>query len=176
MTILRKPAAAALAAAVALGGCQTTGEGGGGGGRSAVDSAIGRCLGSAVIGALIGGAIGAAAGGGNRIVYGAGVGAGTGALACAVLTALDQQDRHRIREAQIEAVSLNETRTLAYAGSDGRQRALVVRPRPAPPETTGSTGRLCRYADSQVEIAGAGAAEVPAQLVCRTSAGEWLPA
>lgn len=162
------------AVALALAGCQTTGgSGGAGGGGSALDSAVGRCVAAVAGGAIVGALIGAAAGGGNRVGYGALGGAAVGGLACAVLTALDNQDKARIRQAQIEAVSLNQSRALSYAGSDGRQREIVVRPG-APATANGQTA--CRMTDGEIAVAGAGATQLPPQRVCRTPDGEWLPA
>lgn len=179
MTQLQALRARALAAtvtvALALAGCQTTGGQSGGGSGSALDSAVGRCVAAVAGGAIVGALIGAAAGGGNRVGYGALGGAAVGGLACAVLTALDNEDKARIRQAQIEAVSLNQSRSLSYAGSDGRGRAIVVRPSAASVEP-GVGGQVCRMTEGEIAVAGAGETPLPAQRVCRTPDGDWLPA
>jgi hypothetical protein len=162
----------AMAGALALSaaGCQTAG----GGGRSALDDAVGRCVASTLGMALVGGIIGAAAGGGGRnVAIGAGAGAAVGGLACAVMTALDAQDKERIRQAQIQAAQTGETRYLSYQGSDGRARRVVVKPQAT---ETASAGRICRRADTTAAIGDAGSTELPAQLICRTPGGDWLPA
>ena len=164
-------AVTAGALALSAAGCQT---GAGGGGRTALDDAVGRCAASTIGLAIVGGIIGAAAGGGGRnVALGAGAGAAVGGLACAVMTALDAQDKERIRQAQIQAASTGETRYLSYQGSDGRARRVVVKPQAV---ETASAGRLCRRADTSAAIGDAGAADLPAQLVCRTPNGDWLPA
>ncbi|GLK76055.1 hypothetical protein GCM10008171_13090 [Methylopila jiangsuensis] len=172
---MRRPAgrlAAVACAAALVAGCQTTGGSGAGGG-STLDGAIGRCVAAVVGGAIVGGLIGAAAGGGNRVGYGVAGGAAVGGLACAVLTALDNQDKAAIRQAQIEAASTNEPRTLSYAGADGRPRAIMVRPSGA---ETVVQNRVCRPTDGVAAVGGVGETQIPAQLVCRTPEGDWLPA
>ncbi|KQP51455.1 hypothetical protein ASG40_17080 [Methylobacterium sp. Leaf399] len=165
-----------------LGGCTST-RGGGGGGSSAaasrplLDDAIGRCVASTLIGAGIGALVGAATGGGRRAGVGAAVGAGVGGLACAVLTALDAQDKERIRNAQIAAAATNTPQYLAYQGADGRQRQITVRPQAAPAVAAEAAGnRICRAADTSASIDGTGTTALPQQLVCRTASGDWLPA
>ena len=163
-----------LVACISASGCTTTG--GAGGGSSALDGAVARCVASALGGAVLGGLLGAATGGRNRVAAGAAAGAAIGGLTCAVLTALDAQDKARIRQAQIEAASLNQTRYVTYNGSDGRARKITVKPAAAANQTIAGETRLCRPTDTDIDVDGAGSTSVPAQLVCRTSKGEWLPA
>lgn len=160
--------AATLPLALGVASCQTAGGG------YALDDAAARCVASTVGGAIFGAVIGAAAGGGGRnAAIGAGAGAAVGGIACAVLTALDAQDRERIRQAQIQAARTGETRYLSYNGSDGRSRNVVVTPRPV---ETAQAGRICRRTDTIATVGQAGSSDLPAQLVCRTPSGDWLPA
>lgn len=173
-----RAAGLALSLSAVLSGC--VGSRGGSpassGGSGSVEAAIGRCIASTLVGAGIGALIGAAAGGGQRTGVGAAVGAGVGGLACAVLTALDAQDKERIRNAQIAAAATNRPQYLAYQGSDGRQREITVRPTAPVTEPAPVANRICRATDTSATIAGTGSTELPQQLVCRTGNGDWLPA
>jgi hypothetical protein len=125
----------------------------------------------------------------------------TGGAACAIITALDAQDRERIRNAQLEAVRTGRNQDLAYAGSDGLQRQITVAPRPVPayarpagpPPSAGAKpaptstiapspspvaaggGPICRTVDTSAAIASKGTAEIPPQTFCRTPDGDWEP-
>lgn len=165
--------ATAAALAFSTGGCVSSG---GAGGQSALDSAAARCVASVIGGALVGGLIGAAAGGRNSAAIGAASGAAFGGVACAVIATLDAQDKARIRQAQIEAAASNQPRYLSYNGGDGRARQIVVRPRPVSEPTQQTAGRVCRETDGSAAVQGAGATDLPAQLVCRTTSGDWVPA
>ena len=130
---------------------------------------------SLIGGVVLGTVIGAAAGGNRGAAIGAGAGALAGGAACAVIAALDAQDKARIRQAQIEAASSSQPRYLSYNGSDGKSRTITVRPKPVPSGTQ-TAGRICRQTDGEASIQGTGQAELPPQLVCRTPGGDWLPA
>jgi hypothetical protein len=163
-----------------------------------VDSLVARCVASVVGGAIVGGLIGAATGGNRGIGTGAAIGAGAGGVACAVMAALDEHDRARIKEAQIAAARTGTAQELSYVGKDGLQRKISVRPRPVVarkvvPETLvrGSSlpsaspsasqaavargERVCRTLDTSASVAGKGEATVPPQVVCRNDVGDWIP-
>lgn len=140
-----------------------------------VGDAIGRCAAATIGGAVVGTLIGAAAGGGRAAGAGALIGGAVGGVGCAVLTALDAQDKERIRNAQIAAAASNQPRYLSYTGNDGKARAITVRPQAAAPQTA-QAGRVCRALDTTASIGGSGATDLPTALVCRTDKGEWLPA
>lgn len=168
----------ALCLGAVLTGC-TSSRGGSatsGGSGGSIDEAVSRCIASTLVGAGIGALLGAATGGGRRAGVGAAIGAGVGGLACTVLTALDAQDKQRIRNAQIAAAATNQPQYLAYQGADGARRAITVRPQPAPAAIAGAPNRICRATDTQASINGTGSADLPQQLVCRTPGGDWLPA
>ncbi|WP_375463095.1 hypothetical protein [uncultured Methylobacterium sp.] len=74
------------------------------------------------------------------------------------------------------AAATNQPRYLSCQGSDGRKREITVRPQSAPTQTAEAGNRICRRTDGSATIDGAGTTELPQQLVCRTSKGDWLPA
>lgn len=125
----------------------------------AIDDAVAKCatatIGGAVIGTLIGGAVG-------------GVG-------CAVLTALDRQDRERIRSAQSAAAATSQPRYRAYQGADGKKREITIRPQNVAPQVA-EGGRICRAVDTAASIAGTGSADLRTALVRRIATGDWAPA
>lgn len=126
---------------------------------SAIDDAVAKCatatIGGAVIGTLIGGAVG-------------GVG-------CAVLTALDRQDRERIRSAQSAAATTNQPRYHSCQGADGKKREITIRPQNVAPQVA-EGGRIYRAVDTAASIAGTGSVDLPTALVRRIATGDWAPA
>jgi surface antigen len=173
-----------------------------------IDSVAARCLASVAGGAVVGALIGAAAGGGSRTGSGALLGAAAGGVLCAVMVTLDEQDRARIRAAQLEAARTGQDQTLQYPGKDGLERKVIVKvtktdgalPPPAPrtsrtkpsaaPKTSPATPvsaptnaqiaaatgqKVCRTLATSVDVQTKGQADVPPQVVCRTSDGDWLP-
>lgn len=166
-----------------------------------VDSIASRCVMSIIGGAIVGGIVGAAAGRGQTGSTGAGaaVGAAAGGVLCAVMASLDAQDRERIRAAQLDAARTGEPKALAYAGSDGLNRSIYVRPsEPIKALSVSSTGnaerstgvksgqtaaeaaaasgeRICRRIETSVEVQSKGQASVPTQMICRSPTGDWEP-
>ncbi len=164
-------AVAATCIAVVASGCTTSRTAGPAGvpvsARGGLDAAIARCVATVAGGAVLGAVIGAATGGGRRVAEGVVMGAAVGGAACIVLSALDEQDKQRIRAAQIAAASSNKPRYLVYSGTDGRRREITIRPKVAAvPAPRGD--RLCRPVDTSATIQGSGTAELPTQIVCRT--------
>ena len=208
VTALRKPARLGVVCLVAasLAGCNAGGSGGqlSGGvpqNRAAewqIDSLAARCAMSVVSGAIVGGLIGAAVGGNRGVGTGLAIGAGAGGVACAVMAVLDEQDKARIKEAQLAAARTGVTQELSYAGKDGLQRTILVKPRPvekkptprtlvhgkaladaAPSQAQTAAGRgerVCRTVDTSAAVVGKGEASVPAQVICRNENGDWAPA
>jgi outer membrane lipoprotein SlyB len=161
-----------------------------------IDNVVSKCLVSVAGGALVGGLLGAAIGGRNSSVgTGALVGAAAGGALCAVISALDEQDRARIRAAQLEAARTGKPQVMSYQGQDGLERQVAVRvtdisaaakPRstaskqqPAQSEAqvaAASGQRICRTLNTSVTVQSKGQADVPSQLVCRTPEGDYEPA
>ncbi|MCX7310049.1 MAG: hypothetical protein NTZ72_19745 [Afipia sp.] len=93
-----------------------------------IDSVASKCVMSIAGGAVLGAIIGAAAGGGGRSLgTGAAVGAAAGGVLCAVMAALDENDRARIKAAQLEAARTGKSQVLQYSGSDGLNRNVSIR-------------------------------------------------
>lgn len=193
--------AAIVVAGMALAGCQTTAigtaSGGSSGERWAIDSVASKCAQSVIGGAIVGALIGAATGGGDRISQGALVGGAAGAGLCAVIIALDAQDRARIREAQLAAAKTNQPQNLSYKGDDGLQRDIAVRPTRTIAATPAQSGKvtmvgsigsaitpdalaekgqvLCRELHTEASVQTKGSATVPPQVVCRQPDGTYTP-
>jgi len=156
---------------------------------------------------VLGGLIGAAAGGGDGRSVGAGViaGAATGGVMCAVIAALDEQDKAQVRAAQLAAARSGQSQYIDYRGSDGLERKIRVQvtagtpgaaqmPKRGERKRTGappsslpadkseaqiaaaSGERVCRGVTASVEVQGKGQANLPQQAVCRTPDGDWVPA
>ena len=110
--------------------CSCVGAPGAGGNAWAIDNVTSQCVASVLGGALVGGLIGAAAGHGRggAIGTGAAIGLAAGGAMCAVMVQLDEQDRARIRAAQLAAARTGQLASLNYRGSDGLNRSITVRP------------------------------------------------
>jgi hypothetical protein len=123
---------------------------------------------------------------------GAVFGAAAGGALCAVISALDEQDRARIRAAQIQAARTGQPQRVSYRGQDGLERQVEVRvtdvgasakPSSAEPakrsqaQVAAASGqRICRTLNTNVSVQTKGETDVPAQVVCRTPNGDYEPA
>lgn len=172
---LFKAVGTAVCVALLAGGCVGARPNATAAAGAPVDDAVAKCAAATIGGAVIGTLIGAAAGGNRGAGAGALIGGAVGGVGCAVLTALDRQDKERIRSAQIAAAATNQPRYLAYQGADGRRREITIRPQKAEPQVA-EGGRICRPVDTSATIVGAGSADLPTALVCRTPRGDWVPA
>jgi hypothetical protein len=190
--------AGGLAATLAVtSGCQTAGGPMGGSGAWQIDSAASRCLASVVGGVLIGAAVGALTGRDN-IAAGAAIGGIAGTTACAVITALDAQDRERIRQAQLAAAQSNTPQVMSYVGEDGLHRQITAAPiqtllvsrepehghvtveSELPPAeadtiTLGPNQEICRAVQTSASIGTRGTAAVPTQVICHRPDGTFTP-
>lgn len=130
-TRVRSGAVVVTMLAFASGSCTTAAGPGGTSGTWRIDSLASRCVGAVLLSGIGGGLIAAATGGQSKdIALGVGAGAAVGGALCAVMAALDAQDKQRIREAQLQAARSGEPVHLAYAGNDGRLRTISVNPGP----------------------------------------------
>jgi len=170
--------AALVAAAMTLSACAS---GNPGEPKTALDRSVGDCISSIAVGALVGALIGSAAGRRN-VGTGAAVGAGVGTVACAVIVAANnKRDREQIRQARLAALQSGRDETANYIGDDGNARMVhtsvqsVAMPEVKPALASGGafTG-VCRRAQTQITIASKGTANLDPELVCQTTAGDWV--
>jgi outer membrane lipoprotein SlyB len=165
-------------------------------GRWVIDSVAQKCVASVVGGAIIGGVVGAMVGGSRGAAGGAAIGGVAGVGACAVIMALNAQDRARIKEAQLRAAQTNEQQVLEYQGEDGLRRSILVRPERAvvvarpesgPPRIVGEATdaedaaalapdrQICTVVFTSASVETKGATDVPAQTICRDADGKLAP-
>ncbi|MBS0469844.1 MAG: hypothetical protein JSR60_02145 [Proteobacteria bacterium] len=178
-----KPLAAALASAMLLSSCATTGTDGSHKPRTALERSIGQCILSvgvgALVGALLGGAINRRGGAGT----GAAIGAGAGAVACAVILAVNnEKDRERIRQNEQAAYTTGKPQTARYVSDDGSERYIKTSVQTLPTPQAGTVGPNgetitgpCRRAQTTISITGKGSAALDSEVVCRTAQGDYIP-
>jgi surface antigen len=189
--------AISLTLSITLGGCMHTTGGvtaeasSSNGSGWELDRVSQSCLGTMVMGTIAGAAVGALTNGGKGAIVGGVSGMAVGGLACSVIVALDQEDKNRIRAAELDAARSGRPVDLNYTGADGTPRNIHVAPKPETrfaidstatnsiPANTGSensrASRICRPLDSTITISTAGTTSLPTQLVCRTPDGDWVP-
>jgi predicted lipid-binding transport protein (Tim44 family) len=156
--------------------------------QTAVDKAVQRCVGTVLVGAVGGALIGAAAGGKRGAATGGLIGGGAGGAMCAVMLAVaNKEDRERIRAIEQAAVSQGASKSETYVsqGVPRRVETKVSAYSLGPSETASvSTGeaeaaapgpKVCRYAETTIEVAGKGTANTGKQLYCRADNGDWAP-
>ncbi len=178
--------------ALSLSGCTTVPGGASYASRTAMDRAIGQCVASVVLSAGIGALAGAAINGGRGAGQGAIIGGVAGAGACAVLMQVAAaEDRARVREAELDAIAANSTRTTRFSNNSGKNVAVTTSvsnaPIPTPRATAASGGTstktadssksqftACRYSQQTVNVAGQ-TASGGKQLWCRLDTGDWKP-
>jgi surface antigen len=170
--------AAALAGALALGACETTGGGYGGGGYGQSSgygrgTQLSRCMQQALIGAGVGAVVGAVtAPEGNRgenAAIGAAVGAAGTYGVCRWLSA---RERQRVEQAYYQSLNTNAPVNDSWRGDQGQPRDLTVA-RPAPVQ--GPSGE-CRRVSGVVTDPQYGQQTLPPETFCRTPSGAWGPA
>lgn len=192
MTIGRMLVHLAALAAIALGSAPAAAKGPKYA-KTEMEKATGKCIGSLLGGALLGAVIGRAIskrGAGT----GAAIGAGGGAILCGVLVA---NAKHRDRVIQAQMTAMKDPRRLVsdtWIDADGKETTFTAnagtpltidgsRLRPVRYQTatgkaespTLDTGnRECRMAGGSFASGGTVTA-APAQLYCRTDAGDWQP-
>ena len=139
--------------------------------KSSIDKAIGRCVASVAVGALLGAVVGNNTGRGNA-GRGAVLGAAAGGVVCAVLLKV-AKDKDALLAHQRDAVAQGGLQRATFEGHDGPV-TLVTNTRDANLETTpGQEPRVCRYAESQVQLEGSQQADLGSQLYCRNADGDW---
>ena len=156
--------------------------------QTAVDKAVQRCVGTVLVGAVGGALIGAAAGGKRGAATGGLIGGGAGGAMCAVMLAVaNKEDRERIRQIEQAAVAQGASKTETYSHEGVARRvetrvsaySLAPSEAAAPPPSDGAAAapgsKVCRYAETTIEVAGKGTANTGKQLYCRADNGDWAP-
>jgi uncharacterized membrane protein YebE (DUF533 family) len=176
MTICGRTLALALAFALTLSGCASTGDGS----RTALDRSIGKCALSIGAGAILGALIGAASGR-KGAGTGALVGAGAGTVACAVILAMNnEQDKARVRAEQAATLNSGHATQETYVGDDGQARTIRTSVEAANiPTAVNATATasptICRRTQTQITVQGKGSATLDPEISCRTAQGDWVP-
>lgn len=163
--------ALALAGALVVTGCETTGYGGGYGG--APRTQLSQCMRNALIGAGVGAAVGyATAPRGNR-GENAALGAAAGGLGtygvCRFLAAREQQ---RVENAYYQSLNSGAAVNDSWTSDQGAPRNLTV----APPSAASGYGGDCRRINATISDPQMGTQTLPAETFCRTASGQWVPA
>ncbi len=158
---------AALAGAMLLAGCETTGYGYGPQPRQ---TQLSQCMRNALIGAGVGAVVGAATAPDKNRGENAAIGAAVGGLgtygACRFLSAREQQ---RIENSYYQSLNTGAPVNQSWTTDQGQQRSLsVAAPAPAGPE--------CRTVNATVTDSQNGAQALPAERFCRGADGAWRPA
>jgi hypothetical protein len=168
-------AAVALSLPILMSGCAGA-VGPDGQPRSALERSVGTCVVSVGAGVLV-----------DMLTNNKRLGAGTavGAGLCAVVLAMNnEEDKRRVREAQLAALNAGKDRTDSYVGQDGNQRVIKtsVTPATAPAnlkKQVASNGTNfvgpCRRTQTEISVQGKGSASLDPEVVCRTAQGDWLP-
>ncbi len=166
--------ALALAGAMALSACETTGgyAGGGSGYGGGGGTQLSRCMRQALIGAGIGAVAGAAIGDEQNRWENAAIGAAAGGGGtygvCRWLSAREQQ---RVEAGYYQALSSNRSYNESWQSEQGQPRSLVVS------QPAAAAGRPeCRTVNATVQDPQYGRQTLPAETFCRNGAGQWVPA
>ena len=161
---------AALAGALALSSCETTGGAYGGGPPR---TQLSQCMRNALIGAAVGAAVGVAQDSRNNRGENAAMGAAVGGLAtygvCRWLSAREQQ---RVENGYYQSLNSGQGVNDTWQSDQGAPRQLSVsRPQAAP-----GYGPECRRVSATVNDPQQGNQQLPPETFCRNAAGQWVPA
>lgn len=158
----------AVAGAMTMSACATTGQGGGGGrGGSALDRAVTRCAATVLVTTALGAIIGNNTGSGNA-GRGAAIGAAGGVALCAILRQA-QRDQAVILESEQIAATRGENLESKVRGESGKEATLRHVVEAAPEQ---AAQRRCRYVSTVVSY-GQGEAPTGKQLYCESLTGAW---
>ncbi len=166
-----KFAGVALAGAMALAACQTTGAYGGGG-YGAGRTQLSQCMRNALIGAGIGAVVGAATAPRENRVENAAIGAAVGGVGtygvCRYLSAREQQ---RVENAYYQSLNTGQGVNQSWESDQGQPRNLTVN---APQPISGQPE--CRRVTATVSDPQNGNQQLPQETFCRNASGQWVPA
>lgn len=164
----------ALAAALTLASCETTGGGYGGAGYGGSGGTqLSQCMRNALIGAGVGAVAGALIGSENNRGENAAMGAAAGGLATyGVCRWLDARSRQRVEQAYQRSLSTNSSVNDSWQSDDGAPRSLVVN---QPQATTVPNYSDCRRVTATISDPSQGRQNLPPETFCRTPNGSWVP-
>ncbi|MGE0597740.1 MAG: glycine zipper 2TM domain-containing protein [Hyphomonadaceae bacterium] len=161
--------AAALAGAIALSSCASTGAGYGYGPPR---TQLSQCMRNALIGAGIGAIVGAAQDSSDNRAENAALGAAVGGLGtygvCRFLSAREQQ---RVENAYYQSLNSGAPVNDSWNSDQGGPRNLTVA---APQPISGRPE--CRTVSATVSDPQYGNQSLPPETFCRTASGQWVPA
>lgn len=160
-------AAAALAGAMSLASCETTG----GYGYGPPRTQLSQCMRNALIGAGVGAVAGAVVGDEDNRAENAAIGAAVGGLAtygaCRWLSAREQQ---HVENAYYQSLQSGQPVNDSWQSDQGGTRSLSV----SQPTPVG--GGECRRVTATIQDSQHGTQQLPPETFCRTAGGSWVPA
>lgn len=163
-------AAAALAGAMTVASCETTG---GGYGYGPPRTQLSQCMRNALIGAGVGAVAGAVIGDEDNRGENAAIGAAVGGLAtygaCRWLSAREQQ---RVENAYYQSLNSGQPVNDSWQSDQGGTRSLSV----SRPMSASGYGSECRRVSATIEDPQYGSQQLPPETFCRTPGGDWVPA
>lgn len=167
----RNLACLALAGALALASCETTG-GYGGGTYGPPRTQLSQCMRNALVGAGIGAVAGAVIGSEENRVENAAIGAAVvGASTYGVCRYLSAREQQRVENAYYQSLNSGQAVNQSWQSDQGSQRSLHVSS-PAP----SNRGPDCRTISATVSDPQYGNQNLPPETFCRTGGGQWTPA
>ena len=160
---------AALAGALALASCETTGDYGGGPPRTQLS----QCMRNALIGAGIGAVAGAAVGDEDNRVENAAIGAAVvGAGTYGVCRYLNAREQQRVENAYYQSLNSGQPVNETWQSDQGGARSLRV----SSPAAAPGYGAQCRRVSATISDPQYGNQQLPPETFCRSPSGQWVPA
>jgi surface antigen len=160
----------AIAGALALSACETTGAGYGAAPRG---TQLSQCMRNALVGAGIGAITGAVVGDEDNRVENAAIGAAVvGAGTYGVCRWLSAREQQRVENAYYQSLNTGRPVNDSWQSDQGAPRNLRV----SAPQPTSGNGGECRRVSATVSDPQYGNQQLPAETFCRTPSGQWAPA
>ena len=186
LSISKRAVAVLVVVAITISGCVTSNGNMGATSQTAIDRAIGQCIGSALISTTVGALVGNQAFGKDGAWKGAAAGAAVGVGICAILMQVAaDEDRAKLREAELAAIQANASRTTSFYNKNRKQVSVTTIVTDAPviksvpnnsaiPMKTDAKFTNCRYARSTLSVEQQSVTG-ESQLWCRRDTGDWTP-
>ncbi|HYD88830.1 MAG TPA: hypothetical protein VEA80_15255 [Vitreimonas sp.] len=160
---------AALAGAMLLASCETTGGYGGGPPRTQLS----QCMRNALIGAGIGAIAGAAVGDEDNRVENAAIGAAVvGAGTYGVCRYMSAREQQRVENAYYRSLQTGQPVSDSWQSDQGAPRSLRV----STPSSAPGRGAECRRVSATISDPQYGNQQLPPETFCRAPGGQWVPA